>query len=276
VTQPDPRTAARAIALGAAHAYQEAFAERLTAAYALGSVAHGGYAQAVSDIDLALILTETRDGDAEIVAGIHAGLLDRGPLYRKLSVFWASLTALSLGRDDGRFPAIDRLDLHDNGSVLLGEDLARQVAVPSPAELLINSAQFAVTLLSSDEVIAECRTPARLLVDSVYFTKAVLFPVRFLYSTAKTAGRAAPNDEAIDWYLGRPDAVAAELVGMAAKVRAGHPLDAGEVEPLLVDGLIALYRHYVAELTPRLRDAGASDELVDAFLRWSQLLVEPK
>ena len=268
----DPRAEARAVALDAANAYREAFADRLTAAYALGSVAHGGYAAAVSDIDLGLILTDSRDGDGELVESTREALLARGPLYRKLSVFWASLTALRAGESDGRFPAIDRLDLHDNGEVLLGEDVAGQTAVPTGEELLLDSARFAITLLSSDAVLAECHRPGKLLVDSVYFSKAVLFPVRFLYSTGKIDGRAAPNDGAIDWYLSQPDAVASALVRMAAEVRGGRALDADVVAPLLADGLIPLYLHYIDELTPYLRRAGASAELVDAFGRWREEL----
>lgn len=267
MTEPDPRAAARAVALDAANAYREAFADRLLAAYALGSVAHGGYAAAVSDIDLALILTRLRDGDADLVESTRAALLARGPLYRKLSVFWASLPALRSGDGDGRFPAIDRLDLHDNGQLLVGEDVAPQTTVATPGELLLDSARFAITLLASDEVLAECHHPKRLLTDSVYFTKAVLFPVRFLYSTKKTEGRAATNDEAIDWYLAQPDPVAADLVRLAAAVRHGAPLDPAQAAPLLAADLIPLYRHYIAELTPHL-----PTDLADAFTRWSDQL----
>lgn len=267
MTEPDPRAAARAVATDSANAYHQAFAGRLVAAYALGSVAHGGYAAAVSDIDLALVLAETRDGDPDLVASVHQALLARGPLYRKLSVFWASLPALRAGRDDGRFPAIDRLDLHDNGQLLFGDDIATQTSVASAEELLLDSARFAITLLASDAVLAECHQPKRLLTDSVYFTKAVLFPVRFLFSTNKTGGRAAPNDEAIDWYLAQPAPVAPALVRAAAKVRHGDPLDADAVAPLLADGLIPLYRHYLQDITPRL-----PADLAEAFNRWSAQL----
>ena len=267
MTELDPRAAARAIALDAANAYREAFADRLLAAYALGSVAHGGYAAAVSDIDLGLVLAEIRDGDACLVESIREALLARGPLYRKLSVFWASLPALRAGQGDGRFPAIDRLDLHNNGELLFGADVAEQAAVATAEELLLDSARFAITLLASDEVIAECHRPQRLLTDSVYFTKAVLFPVRFLFSTRKTEGRAATNDEAIDWYLAQPEAVASGLVLLAAQVRRGAPLESDQAAPLLAAGLIPLYRHYIEDLTPHL-----PADLVDTFTQWSQRL----
>ncbi|HEY4455806.1 MAG TPA: hypothetical protein VGN81_15945 [Pseudonocardiaceae bacterium] len=263
----NPTDAARAVALDAANAYRDAFADRLTAAYALGSVAHGGYAAAVSDIDLGLVLAEIQDGDAALVESTREALLERGPLYRKLSVFWASLPALRQGRSDGRFPAIDRLDLHDNGALLLGDEVAAQATVATAEELLLDSARFAITLLASDAVIAECHQPSRLLTDSVYFTKAVLFPVRFLFSTKKTDGRAATNDEAIDWYLAQPEPVAADLVRLAAEVRRGAPLDTNQATRLLAAGLIPLYQHYIDELTPRL-----PTDLADAFTQWGKQL----
>ncbi|GAA3729985.1 hypothetical protein GCM10022225_09520 [Plantactinospora mayteni] len=264
----DPAASARAAVLEAAHAYQEVFADRFVAAYALGSLAHGGYAPAVSDIDLAVVLTDTQGGDADTIAETGQALRERAELHRKLSVFWGSLAALRQGRNDGRFPAIDRLDLADHGLLLLGSDVARQVAVPTAGELLVNSAQFAVDVLATDEVIAEIHRPRRLLADPVWFTKAVLFPVRFFYSSAMTMGRAATNDEAIIWYLAQPGAVAAPLVRLAARVRAGEPLDPAAAAPLLAAGLSQLYQRYAEDQARRLRQAGAPAGLVAALTRW--------
>ncbi|HEY4019352.1 MAG TPA: hypothetical protein VGM75_11740 [Pseudonocardiaceae bacterium] len=268
----DPTAAARAVAVECANDYQAVLADRLVAAYALGSLAHGGYAPAVSDIDLALVLTDTRDSDAATIETTRQSLHPRSPAHRKLSVFWSSQTALRDGRDDGRFPAIDRLDLHDHGQLLLGTDVARHVAIPTAGELLLDGAQFAVKVLATDEVIAEFHQPRRLLEDPVWFTKAVLFPVRFLYTAARTIGRAATNDEAIDWYLTQPQAVATPLVRLAARVRQGHRLTSEEATPLLADGLVPLYLRYVDDQTPRLHQAEAPTDLVTAFTQWRQLL----
>jgi hypothetical protein len=266
VTATDPAAAARAIAADSATAFQEVFAERFVAAYALGSVAHGGYAPAVSDIDLAIILTDTGDGDRETVAAT------REPLHPKLSVFWGSLPAMSDGREDGRFPAIDRLDLADHGLLLLGVDVVEQVARPTAEELALESARFAVGLLATDEVIAESHDPRRLLADPVWFTKAVLFPVRLRYSSAMTSGRAATNDEAIAWYLAQPTATAPSLVRLAARVRAGEPLDPDEAAPELAAGLVPIYRAYIKEQARRLLLANAPADLVTAFTHWDQRL----
>ncbi|WP_410569352.1 hypothetical protein [Amycolatopsis sp. cmx-4-61] len=263
-------TEAREIAVEAAGAYREALGERLIGAYLLGSLAYGGYSPAASDIDVALVLTDA--GDRSPVEATTEALQQRSPLHRKLSVFWASLPALREGRDDGRFPALDRLQLADEGRLLLGDDVRAEVARPPAAELLLESAGFAIAVLATDEVTAEFRSPKRLLADKVWFTKAVLFPVRFLYSGTTPTGRAANNDEAIEWYLTRPAAPAASLVRLAQRVREGHPLDPAEVEPELAAGLVPLYRHYIEAETRRLRESGAPEDLITAFADWEKRL----
>ncbi|UJW28348.1 hypothetical protein L3Q67_24020 [Saccharothrix sp. AJ9571] len=267
-----PEQAARAVALESARAYAETFDGRLAAAYLLGSLSYGGYSAAVSDIDLALVLTDSREGDATAFQATSESLRERGALQRKVSVFWGSLPALRGGRDDGRFPAIDRLELAVHSELLFGEDVAAQVARPSTEEVLLEGAEFAVGVLATDEVVAEFHEPRRLLKDLVWFTKAVLFPVRFLYTNRETTGRAARNDEAIAWYLAQPEAPAAALVRLAEQVRAGHPLDPAEADPLLAAGLLPLYRYYIDDQVPRLREAGAPAELVTAFVRWRERL----
>ena len=273
IAGPEPATAARAAAVVAARAFQHAFGERVAAAYLLGSLAYGGYAPAVSDIDLALVLADTRDGDRGTIETTLETLRQQDDRYRKLSVFWGSLPAMRDGHDDGRFPAIDRLDLADNGVLLLGADVVGQVARPTTEELALESARFAVDLLTTDEVITEFHHPRRLLADPVWFTKAVLFPVRFLYSSTRTAGRAATNDEAIAWYLAEPRAAAPSLVRLAARVRAGEPLDPAQVAPELTAGLVPLYRHYIDDQTRRLRLANAPADLVTFFTNWDRRLV---
>lgn len=262
----DSATAARAAADAAARAYQAAFGGRLVAGYLLGSLSYGGYSPTVSDIDLAVILTDTRDGDASTIQTVSE------PLHRKLSVFWASLPALRDGRDDGRFPALDRLELADRGVLLLGDDVAGQVARPTTGELLLESARFAVDVLATDEVVAEFHHPRRLLADAVWFTKAVLFPVRFLYTGTLATGRAANNDEAIAWYLAQPDAAAPSLVRLAQRVRAGDPLDPARVAPELAAGLVPLYQHYIDQQTPLLRRVNAPADVVTAFTHWGKRL----
>lgn len=263
---------ARAVADDCARAHQDAFADRLVAAYLLGSLAYGGYAPAVSDIDLAIVLADTRETDADTIADTIGTLHGRSDLHHKLSIFWSSLPALRGGHSDGRFPALDRLQLADHGVLLLGSAVAHQVARPSTDELLLDSARFAVDVLATDEVTAEFRRPRRLLTDPVWFTKAVLFPVRFLYTGTRAGGRAATNAEAIAWYLARPEATAASLVRLAALVRTGHPLHPEQAAAELAAGLIPLYQHYIDDQVLLLRRTHAPESIVTAFLHWRRRL----
>jgi hypothetical protein len=267
-------TAARTVAEECAHAYQATFNGRLVATYLLGSLAYGGYAPAVSDIDVAVILTDTHPGDKDTIKTLNETLTAQSDVHRKLSVFWASLPALSDGRDDGRFPALDRLELADKGVLLLGKDVAAQIARPANDDLLQESAHFAVTVLATDEVITEFHHPRRLLTDKVWFTKAVLFPVRFLYTNTQTKGRAATNDEAIEWYLTQQDTAAKSLVRLAERVRGGHPLNPEEAEPELTTGLLPLYQHYINNQKHLLNRTNAKNDLVTAFTKWSQRLTK--
>ena len=272
MTTTDSIAAARAVADECARAYQDAFADRLAAAYLLGSLAYGGYAPTVSDIDLAVVLADARGSDSDTITGTIETLRGQGGLYHKLSIFWSSLPALCNGHHDGRFPALDRLQLADHGVLLLGIAVSRQVARPSTDELLLESARFAIDVLATDEMTAEFRRPRRLLIDPVWFTKAVLFPVRFLYTSMRAGGRAATNAEAIAWYLAQPEPTAASLVRLATLVRAGHPVDPEQAAAELAAGLIPLYQHYIDNQTLRLRRTNAPTSIVTAFTHWRQCL----
>jgi predicted nucleotidyltransferase len=264
-------SSARALLTTCAEEFRSVLGDRLLAAYALGSLAHGGYAPAVSDLDLALVLAEASAQDGELIEVTWHRLRERHP---KLSVFWSSLPALRDRRADGRFPSVDRLDLAEHGLLLLGTNMLDQVARPESAELLLDSARFAVRLLSTDEVLAEFREPDRLLMDPVRFTKSVLFPVRFRYSGSLATARAAGNDEAIAWYLALPTAPATSLVRLAAAVRNGEPLDPVSARPALLAGLRPLYLGYVGDQLVRLASLGAPEELVTAFTEWRAKLAD--
>jgi len=270
-----PTAEARAVAAECARMWRQAFGARMLAAYMMGSLAHGGYAPAVSDIDVAVVLTGTRSGDRGTADELAGRLRRRGGRYGSVSVFWASLPALRDGRDDGRFPAIDRLDCARHGRLLLGDDVRGQIVRPSVRQLQLDSSAFALAVLGTDEVVAEFHRPRRLLTDPVWFTKAVLFPVRFQYSGASAEPRVAGNDEAIAWYLARPSPVAAPLVREAARVRSGAPLDPARALPALTAGLTALYAAYLDDQTRRLRTLGAPDDLVAGFVRWRDRLSPP-
>ncbi len=115
---------------------KEAWGDRLVAAYALGSLAHGGFSINVSDVDLGLILSDPlEDQDTEGMANLSAAIkASVAPLATRLSVFWGSIATPS-GQTSGDRPLphhhVDQLagdlqavadlavDLHQQGNGLL-------------------------------------------------------------------------------------------------------------------------------------------------------------
>ena len=73
----------------AVEAYRVAFGDRLLAAYALGSLAHGGFSELVSDVDLGLIVCDplAPDDSGNIQAVADAEKKKGSALQSRLSVF---------------------------------------------------------------------------------------------------------------------------------------------------------------------------------------------
>jgi hypothetical protein len=248
-----------------------ALGDRLTAVYALGSLAHGGFSPEVSDVDSGLILSdppEQSDGDsvldvAETVRAIGS------PLHARVSIFWGTPELLRGGAGEGRFPPLDRLCLFEHGRLLRGNDVRGGLQFPGQTELVVAGAQFALDLLA-ETVVGYAHDPAELLTKGVrWTTKLVLFPVRFLF-TADT-GQEGTNDAAVQHYLGQHPRVAAELVSAAFDWRTRPP--SGEnAAALLENGFVPLYDHYLTDHIGRLHSIG-EPELADRFSKWrSQLL----
>lgn len=93
--------------------FKSALADSLIDAYKLGSLAHGGFSNIYSDIDVGLLLSSREP--PERMSDLIAAAKSLHPAYgNKLSIFW--------GNPDytwGRLPVIDRLDLLDHGVPLL-------------------------------------------------------------------------------------------------------------------------------------------------------------
>ena len=272
----------------AAGAYRAALGERLLAAYALGSLAHGGFSPLVSDIDLGLVLADpVADVDAEeIQRTADAERARRSELHRRLSVFWGTPATLSGRADGGRFPPLDRLDLLDNGRLLDGEEARDALPRPSRAELLIAGAEFALDFLAGipregdgaknrqlgslssagGEAIEEIGHPGPLIAEGPRrVTKLVLFPVRFLYTAA--TGEVGTNGAAVAHYLEQSDVPSTALVAAALGWRKRGWTDESDARGLLESELPALYRHYVEDHIERL-DAAGRAELADGFREW--------
>jgi hypothetical protein len=275
------------VLLAAAAAFRAALGERLLAAYALGSLAHGGFSPLVSDIDLGLIVEDPlRPDDANMIEHVaHTQKVSGGPLSDRLSVFWGTLNTLGGRREGGRFPALDRLDLLDNGRLLVGADVRSDLPRPSAPELIVAGAEFAVEFLAGvrwaanagqsglgsmhaarENAVDEVRLPELLIAAGVRrLTKLVLFPVRFVFSAA--TGRVGTNALAAEWYLARDAAPSKRLVGAALAWRMAEPNDHDEVADLLHKGIVPLYVYYIDDHITRLNGLGKV-ELARAFMEW--------
>jgi hypothetical protein len=277
---------ARAVA-----AYRAALGSRLIAAYALGSLAHGGFSPLVSDVDLGLILDDPlRPKDRVTIGAVARSVKAGGPaLDQRLSVFWGTPATLRGRRAGGRFPPLDRLDLLDYGRLLTGRDERAAVARPDQPELLVAGAEFALgylggrrpglqgllrtwarRLLRDGNTLDEIRNPSRLVARGPRrVTKVVLFPVRFLF-TAET-GRVGTNALAAGHYLASGSAPAAALVNAALAWRREWPAGA-EATELLSRELVPLYAQYLEDHIERLHSADC-DRLAASFRRWQKRLL---
>jgi len=265
-------------------AYQAALGSRLVAAYALGSLAHGGFSPLVSDVDLGLILRDPLwiQHRLTIRAVARAVRADGSALHRRLSVFWGTPATLAGRARGGRFPPLDRLDLLEYGRLLTGQDARHGVARPGQEELLVAGAEFALGYLGAArnlpgllrdrvrpgshdrDTLDDIRHPERLVSHGPRrMTKTVLFPVRFLFTAA--TGRVGTNVLAAEHYLASAGAPAAELVAAAVAWRLEPP--AGETATaLLRRELIPLYVYYLDDHVARLSVAGRP-ALADRFRR---------
>lgn len=172
---------------------------------------------AVSDVDIALILGDRDPGDPLRVQQVAQRVVehDRSKLARRLSVFWSTAEALREGRPDGRLPAVDWLDLVQSGELTHGTSLPANTPRPTAAQLVKESAAFAVTkwrhdpdwdrhLLDAAGLVSDGRRAA---------SKAALFPVRFLYTLA--TGRAGSTNDAVTWYSSQPHSTSRDLAQAA-------------------------------------------------------------
>jgi hypothetical protein len=246
---------------------------RLVAAYALGSLAHGGFSPHVSDVDLGLVLSAPLDDrDARVVDGVSNTVKANGALLAdRLSIFWGSMATLCGTASGGRFPPLDRLDLKQFGRLLVGSDIRDQLLPPTWRELVISGADFALKGLSTTEVTAELRNPDKLVNAGVRkLTKRVLFPVRFLF-TART-GQIGRNEAAVEYFIATESGPAADLVRKAFKWRDEPPDPSDDTVVEIVEkGLLPLYRLFINDYEGRLREYGEVD-LARAFQEWRQRL----
>jgi hypothetical protein len=208
---------------------------RLISMYTIGSLAHGGFAPAVSDVDVAVLVDRCDESVAPIIsAAAQSSRLQLGPgLADRLSIFHGDWQSFGAPPQTARLGAIDRLDLIEHGVLMQGVDRRAPDGVrPTRDELVTETIAFLpyweTQRRGPDELIA---AGARVL------TKNVLFPVRFLYTHA--TGRAGANQDAVNWYRNTGGSHAV-LVQAALDWRSGH-VDPGTARVLLERHLEGLY-----------------------------------
>ena len=251
---------------------QERWPERLLSAYALGSLAHGGFS-AASDIDIGLVLDDPllgtdSEGVSELTASIEA---TRKPFADRLSVFWGSVESLSGRAEGGRFPPLDRLDLIRHGRLLSGSDVRSKLPPPTHKELVLAGAEFALWRLCTDEIIAKLRNPEALAQsDPKTLTKLILFPVRFMF-TAQT-GEVGRNEAAVEHFVVTAPGASSTLARLALDWRNAEnwQADTSAVQAIAT-GVLPLYRAFVIDHEQKTREYGR-DDLADAFQKWRSRL----
>ena len=268
-----PVSAGERVLMHAVELARTIWGQRLVAAYAIGSLAHGGFSVHVSDVDLGLILSDPLDeGDAKAVDRLSTEVkAGRVPLAERLSLYWGSLGTLSGSESGGRFPPLDLLDLKQFGRLLAGRDVRPQLRSPTLRELVVSGAQFALKHLSTPAVTAHLRNPVEFAnANAKTLTKLVLYPLRFLF-TART-GQPGMNDEAVSYFSTVEDGPMLELArkGLEWRFEPPVPGDPAVVE-LLRNGVLPLYRMFLADYERRLREYG-EPKLAQVFREWRERL----
>lgn len=237
-------------------AAQAVLGAEIEAIFVLGSLAHGGFAPLVSDVDVAIVVGATAPDTAEQMARVQNLVVDKAssPLSERLSVFWADWHAVRTGEGaHSRLGPVDRLDLLDSGRLLLGPDLREPSVRPSHEELVVMSADHILNKFT-DAYLQRLRdTPALLAGGPRAVTKAILFPVRFMY-TLRT-GRIGLNDTSARWYAaeGLPGGA---LALKALEWRNDGIADADLADQMLGAELDAIHDECFAGYASELEDLG--------------------
>ena len=182
----------------------------LVEAYKLGSLAHGGFSETYSDIDVGLLLNcaEPPDRMAELLA--EAKTLD--PEHgKKLSVFWGNPNF-----SWGRLPVIDRLDLLDHGVPLL-HGIKPSFQRPNKEE--IHQEQLQSIDRSWKSRLPELRALTRLETkDRKPYVRAILYAARLIFTWDNLV--VDSNDRAVEYLHGvQPPGLDLKPINMALACR---------------------------------------------------------
>lgn len=184
----------------------------LVEAYKLGSLAHGGFSDIYSDIDVGLLLScrEPPPGMSELIAGAMALHPEYG---KKLSMFWGNP---EFGW--GRLPVIDRLDLLDHGVALL-HGIKPSLRRPSREE--IHQEQLQSVERSWKPRLPELSHLTSLEAkDRKPYIRAILYAARLIYTWDNLV--VGSNDIAVEYlHQVRPEGLDLKPIDMALRCRQG-------------------------------------------------------
>jgi len=184
----------------------------LVEVYKIGSLAHGGFSQIYSDIDVGLILrcpNPPINMDRMIA---EAKALD-DEYGKKLSIFWGNPD-----RTWGRLPVLDRLDLLDHGVPLLNNQRAK---FRRPTREQVRQELRQSVERSWRPKIGELTGLAELEPkDRKPYIRAILYPARLIFSWDNFA--VDSNDRAVEYLRNvRPPGLDLGPIEMALACRQG-------------------------------------------------------
>lgn len=268
ISQLDVDTlAAEQVVAETVEAARAAFGSGIEAIFTLGSLAHGGFAPLVSDIDLAIILSLTSPATGAQIDGVTRSVAEAAssPLSERLSVFWGDWRAVRTGEGEYlRLCPVDRLDLLESGCLLVGSDLREPSIRPSPEELVLMSADYMLGKFTLDYLEQMRDAEALIAGGPRAVTKAILFPVRFAYTLG--TGRIGLNETSALWYADQ------RLRGGGLALRALHwrreGIDDGPLAQQALDAdLLAIHAECLAGFADHLDAVGETARAVELSQR---------
>ena len=174
--------------------WQEALGAELLGAYLIGSLAHAGFNQRYSDIDLAIVTEAGLSQDALEGLKSEAVALS-GDWGTKVSIFWAD-RHFSLGR----FPPLDRVDFLDHAVALMEREHLRP---PRPTlEEIRQYLRGPIFTTWVDRARSFAGAETLEPKDHKMYLRTILYPGSFCYSWM--TGRTGSNDDAVTFLNERP------------------------------------------------------------------------
>ncbi|MEM9242751.1 MAG: hypothetical protein AAGA27_01675 [Pseudomonadota bacterium] len=197
--------------------------------FKLGSLGTHGDFSLCSDVDIAIMLDNILESDADVMNTLWEKLKKSKYDYaNRLSVFWSSYHTHDFANGKGRFPALDRLDFIRHAVILSGEDRRYRLPEPTAEDLIIESAEFMLSYMLSEEKRIELTRNPQIILEkgSRYFTKFVLFPVRLIF-TIDYPNTIGSNKDAVNhfnqsWKIALAEEVS-EIINVAYKLRNTDP-----------------------------------------------------